>query len=181
MAARGFIHDNLEIKFLILYIMARVVEPVPLDSIWQMTLCDEAIGYFDFSECLSDLVRTEHLHLSEDSLYSITEKGLRNSKICESSLPYSVRLRCDKNISVCNRQIRRKSQVKASTTKRENGTYGVNLSLSDDMGSVMDLNLTVVREDMARLLQERFLENPERIYSKIMDLLLTDSPEKDTN
>ncbi len=176
MPVRGFIHDNLEIKFLILYIMARVAEPVPLDTIWQM-MCDDAIGYFDFSECLSDLVRTEHLSLSDDGLYSITEKGARNSKICETSLPYSVRLRSDKNISVCNRQLRRKSQVRASSSKRENGTYGVNLALSDDMGSVMDLNLTVVREDMARLLEERFLENPERIYSKIMDLLLAEDSE----
>lgn len=179
MTGRGFIHDNLEIKFLILYIMARVVEPVPLDPIWQMAMCDEAIGYFDFSECLSDLVRTEHLHLTEDSLYSITEKGLRNSKICESSLPYSVRLRCDKNISICNRQLRRKSQVKASTSKRKNGTYSVSFALSDDMGSVMNLELTVVREDMAKLLEERFLENPERIYSKIMDFLLTENFEKE--
>ena len=31
MAARGFIHDKLEIKFLILYITARLVEPVPFD------------------------------------------------------------------------------------------------------------------------------------------------------
>lgn len=176
MTVRGFIHDNLEIKFLILYIMTRIAEPIPLDTIWQM-MCDEAIGYFDFSECLSDLVRTEHLSLSDDGLYSITEKGVRNSKICETSLPYSVRLRSDKNISVCNRQLRRRSQVRASSSKRENGTYGVNLALSDDMGSVMELNLTVVREDMARLLEERFLENPERIYSKIMDLLLAEDSE----
>lgn len=176
MAVRGFIHDNLEIKFLILYIMARVAEPIPVDTVWQMTMCDDAIGYFDFSECLSDLVRTKHLNLSDDGLYSITEKGIRNSKICETSLPYSVRLRSDKNISVCNRQLRRKSQVRASSSKRENGTYGVHLALSDDMGSVMELNLTVVREDMARLLEERFLEKPERIYSKIMDLLLAEDP-----
>ena len=139
----GFIHDKLEIKFLILYITARVIEPSPFDTVWDLAMCDEGVDYFDFAECLSDLVRTEHLTLSADGLYAITDKGLRNSRICESSLPYSVRLRCDKNLAACNRHLRRKSQVKASTEKRPNGTYTVRLELSDDMGSVMDLRLAI--------------------------------------
>ena len=178
MAGRGFIQDKLEIKFLILYIAARVVEPVPFDTMLDLTLCDDAIDYFDFSDCLADLVRTEHLTLSEDGLYAITEKGLKNSQICETSLPYSVRLRCDKNLAECNRKLRRKSQVKARTVKRDNGTYTVSLSLSDDMGSVMDLNLMMVREDMARQLEKRFLNAPEKLYSQIMQLLLSDPQEE---
>ena len=87
----GFIHDKLEIKFLILYITARVIEPIPFDTVWDLAMCDEGVDYFDFSECLADLVKTGHLTLSEDGLYAITDKGLRNSRICESSLPYSVR------------------------------------------------------------------------------------------
>ena len=105
MAGRGFIHDKLEIKFLILYIAARVIEPVPFDVVLDLTMCDDAIDYFDFSECLADLVKTEHLTLSEEGLYAITEKGLKNSQICETSLPYSVRLRCDKNLADCNRRL----------------------------------------------------------------------------
>ena len=96
----GFIQDKLEIKFLILYLAARVIEPVPFDTLLDLTLCDDAVDYFDFSECLADLVKTEHLTLDEESgLYAITEKGRRNSEICETSLPYSVRLRCDKNLN----------------------------------------------------------------------------------
>ena len=85
--AAGFIHDKLEIKFLILYIAARVSEPLPPEGMQELTMCDDGIGYFDFSECLNDLVKTGHLTLSEDGLYSITDKGIRNSQICESSLP----------------------------------------------------------------------------------------------
>ena len=151
MTARGFIQDKLEIKFLILYLAARVIEPVPFDTLLDLTLCDDAVDYFDFSECLADLVKTEHLTLDEESgLYAITEKGRRNSEICETSLPYSVRLRCDKNLNACNRALRRKNQVKSSTEPRPNGTFTVSLSLDDDMGSVMDLKLMVPREDMGK-------------------------------
>jgi len=173
MAGPGFIHDKLEIKFLILYIAARVIEPIPFDTVLDLTMCDDAIDYFDFSECLADLVKTEHLTLDPEGLYGITDKGLRNSRICESSLPYSVRLRCDKNLEVWNRKLRRKSQVRASWEARRNGTYTLKLSLDDDMGSVMDMRLMVPREDMAKLLAERFRNSPERLYTKIMEILLT--------
>ncbi|WP_298030774.1 DUF4364 family protein [uncultured Dysosmobacter sp.] len=174
MAGRGFIHDKLEIKFLILYIAARVIEPIPFDTVLDLTMCDDAIDYFDFSECLADLVKTEHLTLSPEGLYAITDKGQRNSQICETSLPYSVRLRCDKNLDIWNRKLRRKSQVRATTEQRNNGTYTVRLCLDDDMGSVMDLKLMAVRPDMAKVLESRFKESPERIYSQIMNLLLDD-------
>lgn len=172
----GFIHDKLEIKFLILYITARIIEPIPFDTVLDLAMCDEGVDYFDFSECLRDLVKTEHLTVSESGLYFITEKGARNSQICESSLPYSVRLRCDKNISACNRKLRRKSQVRTSCEKRPNGTYSVRLSLDDDMGSLMDLKLMVVREDMANILAERFRQAPEQTYSEIMNVLLAEGP-----
>lgn len=140
-------------------------------------MCDDGIDYFAYAECLNDLVQTEHLRLTEEGCYAITPKGLKNSEICESSLPYSVRLRCDKNLAACNRHLRRKSQVKASTEKRPNGTYTVRLELSDDMGSVMDLRLAIPREDMAAMLTERFQKSPERLYGEIMRALMSSEPE----
>lgn len=170
----GFIQDQLEIKFLILYLAARVIEPVPFDTILDLALCDDAIDYFDFSNCLADLVRTEHLSLSGDGLYAITEKGRRNSAICESSLPYSVRLRCDRNLEKWNRKLRRRRQVQASMEQRPNGTYTVKLALNDDKGGVMDLRLMVVDKAQAKAVVQRFRESPETLYSQIIRLLLAE-------
>ena len=49
MENRGFIQDKLEIKFLILYIADRLIEPVPYDVILDLAMCDSGVGYFDFS------------------------------------------------------------------------------------------------------------------------------------
>ena len=172
----GFIQDKLEIKFLILYIAARVEEPAPFDAILDLTLCDDAIDYFDFSECLADLVRTEHLAQDQNGLYSITGKGRRNGAACESSLPYSVRQRCDKNLEEWNRKLRRQRQVKASVEQRPNGTYTVRLQLSDDKGGVMDLKLMVVDQSQAKAVAKRFESSPEELYGQIIQLLLPDAP-----
>lgn len=174
MPGPGFIQDKLEIKFLILYIAARVIEPVPFDTLLDLTLCDDAIDYFDFSDCLADLVRTEHMTLSDSGLYALTAKGRRNSAICESSLPYSVRLRCDRNLEEWNRKLRRQQQVKSSVEQRPNGTYTVKLTLNDDKGGVMDLRLMMVDQAQAKAVAKRFQQNPEQLYDRIIRLLLAD-------
>lgn len=175
MPGPGFIQDKLEIKFLILYIAARVIEPLPFDTILDLTLCDDAIDYFDFSDCLADLVRTEHLSLDNGGLYAITEKGRRNSAICESSLPYSVRRRCDQNLEEWNRKLRRRRQVRSSVEPRPNGTYTVRLTLNDDKGGVMDLRLMVVDQAEAKAVAKRFEESPEKLYGQIVQLLIAEN------
>lgn len=82
----GFISDKLEIKFLILYIAARLSESVPFEALQELSMCDEGVDYFDFSQCMADLVRTEHLRLTEGR-YAITDKGRSNSAATEDSLP----------------------------------------------------------------------------------------------
>ena len=144
--AAGFIHDKLEIKFLILYIAARVSEPLPPEGMQELTMCDDGIDYFAYAECLNDLVRTEHLRLTEDGCYAITPKGLKNSEICESSLPYSVRLRTDKNVAEYNRLLLRKNQVQSRVAAQENGSYLVELRLRDDVDSILHLELTAATE-----------------------------------
>ena len=85
MARYGFIHDKLDIKFLILYLMARVVAPIDFPTLTDLTMCDGGVDYFEFAEAVNELVETGHLVL-EDDRYAITEKGRRDGAACESSL-----------------------------------------------------------------------------------------------
>ena len=124
----GFIRDKLEIKFLILYIAARVSEPLPLEGMQELT-------------------------------------------ICESSLPYSVRLRTDRNIEEYNKELLRQAQVQGKAIPRENGTYTVELKLSDDVDSLMQLELMVATEEMAKDLAERFRKDPEHLYARVLEAL----------
>ena len=86
----GFIHDKLEIKFLILYLMARVAAPIDFPTLTDLTMCDDGIDYFEFAEAAAELVESGHLTLENDR-YSITDKGRENGAACESSLPYTVK------------------------------------------------------------------------------------------
>ena len=111
------------------------------------------------------------VEVPEDGLYAITEKGLRNSRICESSLPYSVRLRTDKNVAEYNRLLLRKNQVQSRVAAQENGSYLVELRLQDDVDSILHLELTAATEAMARDLADRFRKDPEGIYTRLLSAL----------
>lgn len=172
MGTNGFIHDKLDIKFLILYIAAHLIEPVEIDVLTDLTLCDDGVDYFSFSECLNDLIESEHIQKTDGCLYAITSKGIRNNEICESSLPYAVRLKADKNISIYNQKLKRKRQVRSAVAQRPNGTYTVTLSLSDDVDNVMTLDLMVAQEKAAKQLAEHFDAHAEGVYNDILDALL---------
>lgn len=171
----GFISDKLEIKFLILYIAARLIQPVHFEMLQEASMCDGGVDYFGFSECLADLVRTGHLTMDGEGRYAITEKGRRNSAICESSIPYSVRMRADEQLAPLNEQLKRRSLVGASMSPRDGG-YTVKLSLSDELGQLMGLELLVTREDMGRELQKNFQAHAEEIYTKILAALYGGTP-----
>ena len=171
MSEFGFISGRLEIKFLILYIAARVAGPVPFEVLQELSMCDAGVDYFNFSECLADLVRTGHLSQDDQGLYAITKKGLRNSAATESSLPYTVRVQVEQNLVGCNEQLKRKALVGAQVEERKEGGYTVSLSMSDELDDLMQLRLLITRRDLALEVQKRFRANAEEIYSKILSIL----------
>lgn len=174
MARTGFIHDKLDLKFLLLYLMARVATPVDLATLTDLALCDEGITYFDFAECVSELVATGHLTLSSDGLYAITDKGRRNGEICESSLAYSVRRRCDRALVQVNATLRRNAQVRSELLPRQDGGTTLRLILDDEKGNLMTLDMLTVSPEQADLLGEKFRAEPEKLYLSILEVLFGD-------
>ena len=174
MSQVSFVSGALEIKFLILYIATRLVEPVPFEMLQDLAMCDDGVDYFDFADCLADLVRTEHLKTDERGYYAITEKGRVNSEICENGLAYTVRMRAEKNIAAYNQKLRRNSLVTAEIKPRQKGGYTLTLSLSDELDNVMKLDLLVTQEKIAQDMQKRFREKGEMLYSKIINVLFED-------
>ena len=174
----GFIHGELEQKILILYILSRLTEPVPFDMLLDMSLCDDGIHYFDFTERLSELVDTGHVACPEEKLYRITDKGRRTAEISETELPYTVRMRCNRNADKCNRALRRQEQVRSSTEARLNGTFTARMILDDDIGNLMDLQVMAPDKAFADKLIRHFQGNPERLYHRLMNLLLEEPEAK---
>ena len=168
----GFIRENIEIKVLILFILQRLPEPVALDVLADLTMCDEGIRYFDVTDCVSKLVDTQHLRL-ENNKYSLTAKGDRNGEILAKNLPYSVRKKAEDAAADMRVTINRDAMIKTKRSICEDGGYKVLLTLSDGIGDIISMELFAANEKRADKLEQGFRKNAEKVYQAIIDMLMT--------
>ena len=167
----GFIHDKLDIKLLVLYIMDRVAAPIDFATLTDLSMCDSGVDYFQFAEAVSELTDSGHLD-QQGEIYAVTDKGRRTCAAGESSLSPVIRQRCDQRLAPLNQALKRKAQVRAEVREQSQG-FDVCLSMDDDQGSLFSLTfLSPTREDAQRI-ADGFLDHPDRIYNGLLGVLLT--------
>ena len=172
----GFIQDELDLKLLVLYIMSRAAGPISFLQLWELARCDAGVDYFSLSQVTEHMVATGQL-LKEEDRYTITEKGRRNSQICERSLPFSVRMHCDENLSPLNRALRLEAQVRAEIQDNEDGTASLHLALDDEHTALLRLELLAPGREPAERWAQTFRADPSNLYLTLTRLLDQTQPE----
>ena len=172
----GFIQDDLDLKLLILYIMDRAAGPITFLQLFELALCDAGVDYFSLNQAVNHMVATGQLTFEKDR-YAITDKGRRNSRICESSLPPSVRWHCDQNLIQVNDALRREAQVRVQILDKEDGTATLCLTLEDGSSPLFHLALLSSSREQAERWGQVFQADPSALYLNIIKLL--DQPKED--
>ena len=168
----GFIHDMMDVKVLILYVVARSNYPMTSQEIYELCYQDECLSYFDVCTALPQLVESGHIRVLEDERYEITEKGIVDGKLTEDSIVYTVRQKAENAVSRFNRQLRRSSFVKTQIIPREGEEMSVVLSLDDEKGNLMTLELLAPNRRQAIRLSKLFEKKAELLYTMTMSELL---------
>lgn len=168
----------LDVKLLILYIMARVMYPVDLQKIYELAFQDDCLSYFDLAQAVPDMVESGHLEEIEGKRYLITEKGREACAVTEDAIAYPVMQRAQAAVDRFNRAMRRSGFVKTSVKPREGGDYSVLLTLNDEVSDLLRMELMAPTQRQAYRLANAFSEKAEVIYKVIMDQLLTQPKEE---
>lgn len=173
----GFIHDMMDVKVLILFVMARVHYPVTVQQIYELCYQDECLSYFDVCTAVPEMVSSRHLKAVEKDCYQITEKGKEDGTTTADSIAFSVRQKAENAVDRFNRQIRRSSFVKTQVIPRESGDFSVIMSLDDEIGNLMTLELLAPNQRQAVRLSRLFEKKAEMVYNLTMTELLDDEEE----
>ncbi len=175
----GFIHDMLDVKILILFVMSRVNYPVTQQQLYELCYQDDSLSYFDICTAIPEMVSSGHLKEVENDCYEITEKGKEDGSMTEDSIAYTVKIRAENAVTRFNRQVRRGSYIKTQVVQRESGDYSVIMSLDDAMGNLMTLELMAPNQRQAMRLSKLFEKKAETVYNLTMTELLSDEEEVD--
>ena len=174
----GFIHDMLDVKVLILFVMSRVAYPVNTQQIYELCYQDDCLSYFDVCTAVPEMVASGHLEQVEDR-YQITEKGRQDGALTEDSIAFTVKRRAEDAVAKFNRQLRRSSFVKTQIIPREKGDFSVVMALDDETGNLMTLELMAPDQRQAVRLGKLFEKKAEELYNLTMTELLDTEDELD--
>ena len=175
----GFIHDMMDVKVLVLFVMARASYPLTSQEVYELCYQDECLSYFDVCTALPEMVASGHVKELEDGRYEITDKGRETGTLTEDSIAYTVKQRAENAVARFNRQIRRSSFVKTQIIPREKGDFSVILSLDDEMGNLMTVELMAPDQRQAVRLCRLFENKAEDVYNMTMTTLLDGEDELD--
>ena len=175
----GFIHDMMDVKVLILFVTARSNYPMTTQEIYELCYQDDCLSYFDVCTAIPEMVKSGYLRELEGEKYEITPKGRETGDLTVDSIAFTVKQRAENAVSRFNRQIRRSSFVKTQIIPRENGDFSVLMSLDDEMGNLMTLELMAPDQRQAVRLGKLFEKKAEDLYNLTMMELLDDEDEID--
>ena len=168
----GFIHDMMDVKVLILYATARSNYPMTSQDIYEVCYQDDCLSYFDVCTAIPEMIKSGHLRQVEDEKYEITEKGRQDGELTADSIAFTVKQRTENAVARYNRQIRRSSLVKTQVVPRPNDEYSVIMSLDDEVGNLMTMELVAPDQRQAARLSQLMEKKAELLYNLTMTALL---------
>lgn len=172
----GFIREKLEVKFLILFVLASFEKEASFDDVLASTLVDGAITYFDISDAFYELVDSGHIEHSGE-LYKITQKGRDIIKSAESRLPASVRREAQRAVLRAVSSNIRNSMIICETKEISQNHHVTLLKMNDERGEIVKIELMVLNRQQAEMLENNFKSNAERIYNEVLKALMKDYSE----
>ncbi len=168
----GGLFTTADIRVLICYILSSIEGAVP-GNLLANTLHYEGIANcFEVNDSIDHLCKSGQLELvnKEDDTYIITESGRNVAETLKTTLSIVVKERAyDAAIKMVSR-FRNTKETDIKISREDNKTF-ITCSAFDSETPFMSVKLLVSDEEQALHIKEKFLSDPTKIYSSIIDLL----------
>jgi hypothetical protein len=174
MAPQGFLHNKLDVKVLILFILARIDTPLDVDAIYEVAYQDDSLNYFTLAESLPELKDSGHLAVNSHGQYTITEKGRQHGSYVEDSLAVPVVEKVSAAIERKIDQLRRESLLVTTVTQDDSGYWSANLKYQDEKMPLMQLSLMAPNEELGKVMAEHMKKHVTQIYKFCVDAAMDD-------
>ncbi len=168
----GGLFSTAEVRILICYILSSINAAVPGRMLAEVLHYEGIANCFEVNDSIAALCESGQLKLVDEAedTYVITESGRSVSETLKTTLPFTVK---DRAFSAALKMVSRFKHSKETDIKisREGERTFITCSAIDSGEPFMSIKLLVTDEEQAKFIKEKFLNNPSKIYSEIIDML----------
>ncbi len=170
----GGLRNMLEIKILVCYTLSSIDMPITRNQLCDSLQQTGIVNYFDANTAIDELLENGSIIESElagTKILSASEKGKNSARELEGTLLPGVRERVVKAALNIAKRARSERENNVKITEADNG-YDVTLEIENMGVRFFSLTLNVPDKLQAEQLAEGFLNDPGKLYSKVIDTLI---------
>lgn len=166
-------------KLLLLYLIDISDYDLNKNNITEFILEHDYMNYFLIQQYLSELLNSSFITLSDetDGIYSITDKGKIALSYFKDRIPEEFKDHVNKKFIKSLERLKLEREVLSEFYQKENEQYVVNLKLVEGEEILFSMYLDVVDRRQAEKISDRWKNNTEEIYQKILSAFISDQDE----
>lgn len=176
----GGIRSTEKIRIIICYILKNIDTPLSRDYI-QSALYDNGIAnYFEISQAIDNLIDVGAVD-SNDNILTLNDKGRQIARDLKDELSLYIKNKAIRAVQLTLIYERRKKENEISISKIDKNKYRLDITLlsgmddSENKDVLMNVSVFVSDSLQAETMKRTFLNNPVRLYQKIIEGLTEDS------
>ncbi len=172
----GGLYSGDEIKVLICYLLMHVSEPLNRDIVSDVVVGGGMANYFETGAGLEELIALHNVEEEEDGTLRLTATGRQAAEALTARIPLSLR---ERSVSNAHRLLARRRRERENPVTIERYAEGcmVTCTINDAGMPLMSLKLWVADNAQAKLVKERFIDDPSALYKMVLDHLTVSGEE----
>lgn len=173
--------NQAENKLLLLYLIDKMEIPLTQSQISQFALEENYINYFSLQQFLADMVNVDYLEKSIENnttYYNVTDQGLTALEFFKKRIPSQVKNKIKRFVELNKKSIKKDYEVTANYFyEKNNNEYTIKCGIYEDETTLMELTLSVVSREEAKIICKNWRKNVNDLYGDILVKLLGDKNE----
>jgi len=168
---------QVENKLILLYLINKMDLPLSRSQVTDFVREGEYMDYYTLQQTLAEMVEGSYLEKIQDNnntRYSITDEGATTLEYFESHIPGAIRSRINKYVHDHFNTVKRDFEVTATYfLDNETNEYIVKCGVYEDKRILMEINVSVVSREQAKLIQNNWKGHVSEIYMNILSEMVT--------
>ena len=163
-------------KLMILYLLDKMDMPMTNAQITDFFVSENLLTYFDLQQLLAKMVDDNYLEKYVDNntaSYNVTDHGAQTLELLEKRIMQPARSKINIFISENRRLIKKAYEITSNYFyDHQTGEFIVKCGAYDGDTTLMEIAMSVVTREQAKLICRNWKANVNRLYGKFLDLLM---------